>query len=93
MPLNCPELRVEYGACQWCRFKHDDECWHDNQSPVKLRDILTLEERICLLEDNTTKKQIITNVSLKEYQQQAGMILYLQQKIEEHIDYTNKDSY
>jgi len=49
-----------------------------------------LGERV---KETTTEKQVITNVSLKDYQQQAGTVLFLQQKIEEHITFTNKDSY
>lgn len=52
-PIECPKLFVEYNACLDCRFRHDYECWQGR--PIKLKDVLTVDERVSILEDIRNK--------------------------------------
>ena len=50
MPLNCPMDFLEHDACRGCRFHHDGGCRSNLPILQKLSDILTIEERLSLLE-------------------------------------------
>ncbi len=52
-PQNCPKNKIETNACLLCSDNRDGYCWglcppKDNRQPIN--DILTLEERISILE-------------------------------------------
>ena len=94
MPLECPAFTQDYNyayssynACLDCRYKHDDECWYYIKSPQKLSDILTTNERLAILEDKKEIQPVFRPRPVdKEIDQLKAQILYLQNKLNEHID-------
>jgi len=58
MPLNCPILLGENRTCTQCRHYGDKLCHYWTHEPVPINDILTLEERIELLEKPTPEPTI-----------------------------------
>ena len=87
MPLNCPQNRLEYNACLSCGRRHGNECWAIPQVSQKLADILTVEERISILEDRKEVPEVnIVTLSHQDYQQLQRLILSLKEKLETRID-------
>jgi len=98
MPINCPGCFPEPDACEGCRHNMDEKCcW--GTTPIPLRDILTLGERICILEDEFMN--VLSNLSLnipsnalsalrKSMDQLKGQMLHLEGKLNEHIDIPKK---
>ena len=93
MPLHCPKFTQDYNdfyskynACLDCNKRHDNECWAIPQASVKLADILTIEERIAILEDRRESPEVnIVTISRQDYQQLQRLILSLKEKLETHI--------
>lgn len=105
MPLHCPRQIPGYNACLDCRNRHDNECWADmggvvfangerrSGMPVseKLANILTIEERIALLEDRPEVPPVdIVVISHKDYQQLVRFMQVLEEKINAHTIATGK---
>ena len=97
MPLNCSRGLLEYNACLNCRYQHMNECWFNLPITIKLSDILTLSERIAILEDRKEPPEVnIVTISKQDYQQLQRLILSIQEKINSHVDATatgNKYTY
>ncbi len=102
MPLECPRFILEYNtyfskynACLDCRNRHDNQCWYNIKSSRNLSDILTIEERINMLEDKQEVPEInIVTITKHDYQQLQRLLLSLQEKLNSHIEKTqgkNKD--
>jgi len=95
MPLNCPKHYSEYNACLECGCKHGKECVRFTPTPIveKLSDILTLEERISLLEDKDSPQIVehihrTSDMSKQEFallHQTSGLAKYLNKLIENHL--------
>ncbi len=85
MPLNCPRLFAKYHDCLTCDFRHENECWASK--PFRpLRDILTTEERICILEDRKEVPEVnIVTLTHKDYQQLQRLLLSIQEKLYSHL--------
>lgn len=101
MPLNCPLFTsaylsyfARYNACLGCGKRHENECWADLPIARSLSDILTIEERVAILEDRKEVPPVnIVTMSRKDYQQLQRLLLLLEERINSHIDRTegNKD--
>ncbi len=85
MPLECPNGFAQYNACLSCGYRHENECW--TSKPFRaLRDILTIEDRICLLEDRKEVPEVnIVTMTHKDYQQLQRLLLSLQEKLYNHL--------
>lgn len=101
-PLDCPKGFLEYNACLGCSKRHKakltsgDECWARMPISEKLANILTLEERIAILENRKEVPPVdIVTITYQDYQQLQRLILSLEEKINSHIDKTKskKKSY
>ncbi len=102
MPLECLAYTrdynyaySEYNACVGCKHRHENECWYQVTIPRKLADILTINERIAILEDKQSNPEVnIVTLTKQDYQQLQRLLLSLQEKIDSHIEKTqgkNKD--
>ena len=81
MPINCPTYRLEYNDCLSCRSRVDNRCCFNNHLPRKLSEILTVEERVSILEDKGGVPPVdIVTITRKDYQQL--------QKINKYVDKT-----
>ncbi len=88
MPLNCPLILLPYNACRVCRQRHDKECWANPLVPMKLSDLLTVDERIAIIEDKmeSFNKQPDTEWSIKQWDyvtQLKGQVVFLTNKVDE----------
>lgn len=103
MPLNCPECYPDYDACLACCNRNGKECWAFMPycPPMKLSGILTIEERIAILEDRLADPNITGNIKgnearfikSKDYQKLERMVLLveeIEEKLNNHIDKTAK---
>jgi hypothetical protein len=96
MPLNCPKFTQQYNsyyarynACLDCGSQHGNECWFNFPTAQKLADILTLEERVAILEDRKESPEVnVVTISHQDYQQLQRLILSLQERIDSHIGLT-----
>ena len=94
MPLNCPNYWLEYNACLSCRSRVDNRCCFSTNSPRKLSDILTVEERVSILEDKGGVPPVdIVTISRADYQQLQRLLLLLEEKINKHIEKTPRRKY
>jgi len=93
-PQSCPKFTQNYNsyysrynACLDCGNRHENECWFSFPISVKLSDILTLEERVAILEDRKESPEVnIVTITHQDYQQLQRLILSLEEKINSHID-------
>ena len=96
MPLNCPS---PFGAdleCNDCRYRSDfdrfkgDMCNYYILNPVPIRDILTAKEYIDYLDKKKKGegggKGEGRGIGADKFGQLRGMVMYLQSKLNEHID-------
>ncbi len=91
MPLNCSLHFSLYNDCLSCRYLHENECWAKLPVARKLTDILTIEERIAILEDRREIPPVdIVTITRKDYQQLQRLILSLEEKLNTHIDKSRK---
>ncbi len=98
MPINCPINMVKYNACQGCTLRYGDECWCNSLAPQKLSGILTIDERVAIIEDRLSDPNITGNIKRNEarfiksrdYQRLERMILLVEEKLNNHIDKTAK---
>ena len=89
MPLECPKFTHDYNhafssynACLDCGHRHGNECWYYNKCSVNLSDILTISERISILEDTAIKEEPPwTGKQWDEVLQLKAMVQHLQNKI------------
>lgn len=94
MPINCPACLVRYDDCEGCRHNVDEKCrWGTTDIP--LRDILTHEERLCIIEDTLKElHQVIPTRAFsalrKSMDNLKGQMLHLEGKLNEHIDIPKK---
>ncbi len=94
MPLECPAFTQDYNhayspynACLDCRYKYGNECWYYTKSPHKLSDILTVEERLAMIEDKKEIQPIFKPRPVdNEIDRLKSQVLNLQNKVNEHID-------
>lgn len=101
MPLECPSFTQDYNyayshynACSDCRYRHDDECWYHIKAARKLSDILTTNERLAILEDKKEIQPVFKPRPVdKEIDQLKGMVLYLQNKVNNLTDKKRKSKY
>jgi len=94
MPLNCPRNFLKYNDCLDCRHRHENKCWFNVPIVQKLSDILTIEERIAILEDRKEVPPVdIVTISRQDYQQLQRLLLLLEEKINSHIDKTKGRNY
>ena len=101
MPLECPAFTQDYNhayspynACLDCRYKYGDECWYYTKSPRKLSDILTTAERLAILEDKKEIQPIFKPRPVdKEIDRLKAQVIYLQNKLNTHIDKKRKSKY
>ena len=89
MPINCP---LSYsGLCPECTNLYNKLCYARPLRPIPIVDILTNEERITILEDRLEEqseyapKKVIARV-LKENEALKGEVLWLRNKLIEHLD-------
>jgi len=99
MPIKCPACIPEPNACKGCRFNTDEKCrW--TGTPIPIRDILTHEERIYILEEAFV--EVLASLSLnipsnafsalrKSMDQIKGQVLHLEGKLNEHLDRPKKE--
>ena len=96
MPLECPRFARDYNtyfskynACLDCRYRHDNECWYHVRDSRKLADILTINERVAILEDRKETPEVnIVTMTKQDYQQLQRLLLTLHEKLNSHIDKT-----
>lgn len=87
MPLNCTKYRLKYNDCLDCRYRHENECWANIPIPQKLSSVLTMEERVAILEDRKEPPDVnIVTISKQDYQQLQRLLLSLQEKLDSHIN-------
>ena len=72
MPINCPRDFLEQDACLDCYYKQGNECWGIVNTPRRLSTILTLEERIVMLEESREPQTVdlihrTSDMSKKEF--------------------------
>lgn len=90
-PLHCQRGLLEYNACLSCRYRDKNKCNLNMPVTVKLADILTIEERVAILEDRKEVPPVnIVTISRQDYQNLQRLILALQEKINSHIDRSKK---
>jgi hypothetical protein len=83
MPFNCPRFYPEYNACLGCRNRHDNDCWANLPITQKLSDILTIEERVGILEDRKEIPAVnVVTITKQDYQQLQRLLLSLQEKVD-----------
>lgn len=83
MPINCPRNRLQSDACLECDSRLNNRCTSSHEN---LAEILTIEERVSLLEGRKESPEVnIVTISYKDYQQLQRLILSLQEKVESHI--------
>ncbi len=95
-PLNCPRWTRDYNkgfkgynACLSCGSRHDNECWVIPQGSQKLSDILTLEERVSILEDRKESPEVnVVTISKQDYQRLQKLLLLIEERINTHIEKT-----
>jgi len=86
MPLNCPRNIPDYNYCLHCGSRHGNECWVNLPVSQKLADILTIEERIAILEDRKEVPEVnIVTITKDDLQQLQRLLLHLQEKLDSHI--------
>ncbi len=87
MPLNCPDYPPgNYSDCLSCRHRHKNECWYLAMYPRKLRGILTVEERLAILEDNASPPVTQSEWTGNQWdyvQQLKGQVVFLTKKVNE----------
>ena len=89
MPYNCPKRFPEYNACLGCRYQHESDCWANLPVAVKLSEILTMEERVSILEDRKEAPAVnVVTITKQDYQQLQRLILSLQEKLDTYITKT-----
>ena len=77
MPKHCPEHH--WYACTECRNLHDGKCYyHTTATPIV--DILTIEERVELLEQAEHKEYVPPNI-LSRFQQLQAQFNNLENKV------------
>lgn len=65
MPINCPIKRLDYFDCILCGNNREGYCWAlcpPKELKKPLNEILTLEERLSILEDKITNIQYLENI-------------------------------
>lgn len=95
MPINCPAGFPEPNDCAGCRNNMDEKCqW--SGTPIPIRDILTHEERLCILEE--AFEDLRMNIPSrafrelrKDMNQLKGQIQHHENKLNEHIDQPKKE--
>ena len=86
MPYNCPKQYPEYNACLGCRHQHESDCWANLPVVLKLSEILTMEERVSILEDREETPAVnVVTITKKDYQQLQRLLLSLQEKLDSHF--------
>ena len=99
MPLECPSFTHDYNyaysaynACLDCRYKHGNECWYFIKSPRPLSDILIVEERLAILEQAKSEIEPVFRARPvdREIDQLKAGLLYLQNKLNGHLDKSKK---
>ncbi len=86
MPLNCPIHRLDYNDCLDCHKLHDNECWAIPHEKRHLGSILTLEERIAILEDRPQIPEVnIVTITKQELQNWQRTLLVLQGRLDKHL--------
>ena len=98
MPLECPAFTQDYNytfsgydACLDCRYQHDNECWYYIKASRKLSDILTIKERLDVLEDRKEIQPVFNPRPVdREIDQLKAGFLHLQNKINKHLDKSKK---
>lgn len=94
MPINCPACLARYNDCEGCRYNSDKHCtW--TSTPVPLRDIITHEERLCILEEAFEDLRMnIPSRAFRELRKDMnnlqGQMIHLENKLNEHIDIPKK---
>ncbi len=86
MPLTCPLVILPYDACSGCRQLHNKECWANPLVPLKLSGILTLEERVAILEDRPEPPMTQSEWTGNQWdyvQQLKGQVVFLTNKVNE----------
>ena len=89
MPTNCPIALPALTACLGCRNKHGKECWNDPLTPQQLSAILTVEEKVAMLEDKlepSIEKPPETEWSVTQWdyvRQLKGQVVFLTNKVNE----------
>ncbi len=83
MPYNCPLKKENYFDCILCLNNREGYCWGlcpPKECKRALRDILTLGERISLLEDKLENRDII---ECAEIENLGGLQEIVQKKLDE----------
>lgn len=84
MPINCPKLRSEYNACLSCRHRQGNECWANYPAVIRLSDILTIGERVSIIEDRKEASEPAWDTSQWDYVLQLkGQVVFLTNKVNE----------
>jgi hypothetical protein len=86
MPINCLNHFLEYNACTGCGNRQGKFCHVFPFSPFAISDILTIEERVAILEDRLTPPKPDTiNITRQDYQKLQRRVLLLEEKLNKHI--------
>ncbi len=92
MPLNCPVDLLHYNACTNCRNRDGIDCIASYAVPIKLSSILTIGERLAILEDRDIKTQPEWTGKQWDYVQQLkAQVLFLTNKVNELLARKKKD--
>ena len=83
MPLNCPLCYLD--ECRGCRHFTENKCY--SSLPARsVSEILTIEERLELLEKSPPESEPIPKRLLDRLQQIEGKLLFFESKLNEHLD-------
>ena len=90
-PIHCQRGLLQYNACLSCRYRDGDKCNLNMPITVNLADILTLDERLSILEDRKEVPPVnIVTITRQDYQNLQRLILSLQERLLAHIDKSKK---
>lgn len=91
MPLNCPRDMFEYNDCLGCRHRSEKECLALVTVSRPLSDILTMEERINILEDRKENPAVnIVTITKEELRNWQRSLIFLTEKVQRMEVYVSK---
>ena len=87
MPCKCPLFITEKDACHECMYRDGNDCLVVGRKP--LSEILLKDERLDFIQEKSTPAAP-TTISQKDFIRLERTILFLKEKLENHINATMK---